>query len=70
MTVEPPADSPSIRAFKEPFIAIELLTCDVPQITVCKGPEVVLNCFFGPQAFATQLIAQINSPSLAQVLIR
>jgi len=42
----------------------------VVSVLTCKGPEVVLNCFFGPQAFATQLIAQINSPSLAQVLIR
>lgn len=107
MTVEPPADSLPIRAYKGPFIACELLTCDVPQITVrllesgepldrlfsflstrpvnqtlagyfekvvsvliCKGPEVVLNCFFGPQAAAKQLIEQVNSPSLSQVLIR
>lgn len=107
MTVEPPAGSPDNRAYKGPFIACELLTCDIPQVTVrllepgdpqdhllaflstrpvnptlagyfekvlsmllAKGPDVILNCLFGPKAAAEQLIELIDSPSLAQVLIR
>jgi len=107
VTVEPPAGSPDNRAYKGPFIACELLTCDIPQVTVrllepgdpldrlfsflsispvnqtlagyfekimsmllVKGPEVILSSLFGPQAASDRLVQLIDSPSLAQVLIR
>lgn len=105
--MEPPADSPDNRAYKGPFIACELLTCDIPQVTVrllepgdpldrllsflstrpvnqtlagyfekimsmllAKGPEFILGCLFGPNGATEQLVELIDSPSLAQVLIR
>ena len=104
---EPPSDSSHTRAYKAPFIACELLTSDVPQITarlleagdaqsrlfaflqrapinptlagyfekilsmlLARGPEVILTALYGPQPLSAQLVLLIDSPSLAQVLLK